>query len=227
MARPTRTPLTTTGLPALGSTTRALIPMATKPNRQSHEYGAWIEQEDFLPFLRDERQRDEVVLYAGLTHCFLYGIAVPSSAVSPIDVYDLLGWSCNPFASWGLCRGYREGASERQMWIEPPLNSCGSTMLGHEEQLLFMREFDGHRDDRTTSNSRRRLRTVWGCTSCLNAMPIAGWTKTVMSKRLCVSINCQMVAWSRSSAKTSMCCSRCSNRRTSCCSIPPGSILET
>lgn len=117
MAKPTRTPMTTAGLPALGSTTGALIQMATKPDRQSREYGAWIEQEDFLAFLRDERQRDEVVLYAGLTHCFLYGIAVPSSAVSPIDVDDLLGWSCNPFSSWGLCHGYREGASERQMWI--------------------------------------------------------------------------------------------------------------
>lgn len=141
--------MTTAGLPALGSTTRALIQMATKPDRQSQEYGAWIEQEDFLAFLRDERQRNEVVLYAGLKHCFLYGIAVPSSAVSPIDVDDLLGWSCNPFSSWGLRHGYREGASERQMSIEPPLSSCGSKTLKHGEQLLFIREFDGHRDDRT------------------------------------------------------------------------------
>src|SRR5690606_36114624 len=77
MAKPTRTPMTTAGLPALGSTTRTLIQMATKPDRQSREYGAWIKQEDFLAFLRDERQRDEGVLYAGLTHCFCMASRCP------------------------------------------------------------------------------------------------------------------------------------------------------
>lgn len=149
MATSSKTPMTTAGLSALGSTAKALVQIATKPDRQSPQYAAWIEQQDFFEFLRAERRREDVVLYAGLTHCFLYGIAVPSSAVAPVDVDDLLGWSCNPFSSWGLCHGYREGASERQMWIEPPLSSCGSRTLELGEQLLFIREFDGHRDDRT------------------------------------------------------------------------------
>jgi hypothetical protein len=149
MATSKRTPMTNVGLSSPGATARALVQIATKPDRLSPEYAAWIEQQDFLGFLRAERQRDEVILYAGLTHCFLYGIAVPSSAVAPVDVDDLMGWSCNPFSSWGLCHGYREGSSERQMWIEPPLSSCGSKTLELGEQLLFIREFDGHRDDRT------------------------------------------------------------------------------
>ncbi|MEY6434037.1 hypothetical protein ABC977_16655 [Thioalkalicoccus limnaeus] len=144
-----RTPMTTAGLSAPGSTANAILQTATKPDRLSPQYSAWIEQQDFLAFLRAGRCSEEVVLYAGLTHCFLYGIAVPSSAVTAVDVDDLLGWSCNPFSTWGLCHGYREGASERQMWIEPPLSSCGSKTLELGEQLLFIREFDGHRDDRT------------------------------------------------------------------------------
>jgi hypothetical protein len=63
--------MTTTGLSALGSTAKALVQIATKPDRQSPQYAAWIEQQDFLGFLRAERQREDVVLYAGLTHCFL------------------------------------------------------------------------------------------------------------------------------------------------------------
>lgn len=143
------TPMTTAGLSAPCSTANALLQVATKPDRQSPQYAAWIEQQDFLEFLRAGRRSEDVVLYAGLTHYFLYGIAVPSSAVTPVDVDDLLGWSCNPFSSWGLCHGYREGASERQMWIEPPLSSCGSRTLELGEQLLFIREFDGHWGDRT------------------------------------------------------------------------------
>jgi hypothetical protein len=128
---------------------KTLGEIANNPGRQSLEYESWIDQDTFLGFLRDQRHASEVVLYAGMTHCFMYGIAAPSSAVTPVDVDDLLGWSCNPFSSWGLCHGYREGSSERQMWIEPPLSSCGSKTLELGEQLLFIREFDGHRDDRT------------------------------------------------------------------------------
>ncbi|MBF0296286.1 MAG: hypothetical protein HQL96_13945 [Magnetococcales bacterium] len=135
--------------PSLGATAKSLVKIATKPDRQSKEYEEWIQQQDFLEFLRAERQREEVILYAGLTHCYLYGIAVPAAAVTPIDVDDLLGWSCNPFSSWGLCHGYRDDSPELQMWIEPPLSSCGSRTLEHGEQLLFIRVFDGFLDNKT------------------------------------------------------------------------------
>lgn len=149
MTAPIQKPMTNPRLPLLDTTANALIKIATKPDRQSPEYGAWIEQKDFLAFLRDERRREEVVLYAGLTHCFLYGIAVPTFATNPINVDDLIGWSCNPFSTWGLCHGYRDGSAERQMWVEPPLSNCGSKTLSLGEQLLFIREFEGYRDNRT------------------------------------------------------------------------------
>lgn len=133
----------------LGATIQFLIEIATKPDRASPEYAKWVEQDGFLDFLRGMYKREEIVLYAGLTHCFLYGVAVPTTALDPLDVEDLHGWSCNPFSSWGLCHGYREGVADRQMWIEPPLASCGSRVLEQGEQLLFIREFDGRRDERT------------------------------------------------------------------------------
>lgn len=133
----------------LGATIQTLIGVATKPDRASPEYAKWVEQDDFLDFLRGMRKREEIVLYTGLTHCFLYGVAVPTTALEPLDVDDLHRWSCNPFSSWGLCHGYQDGAAEPQMWIEPPLASCGSKVLAQGEQLLFIREFDGRRDGRT------------------------------------------------------------------------------
>ena len=145
--------MTTAGLSALGSTTKVLLKIATKPDRESPEYAVWIEQQDFLGFLRAERQREEVVLYAGLvTHCFLYGIAVPSSAVvPPVNVDDLLHWSVRPvFLLEAISRLPGKALRSGRYWIETPLNrSCAPKTLKLGEQLLFIRDFDGYRDDRS------------------------------------------------------------------------------
>ena len=194
MATSIGTPMTTAGLSALGSTAKALVRIAPKPDRQSPEYATWIGQQAFLGCLRAERQRDEIVLYAGLTHCFLYGIAVPSLAVTPVDVDDVAGWSCNPFSSWGLCHGYREGSLERQMWIEPPLSSSGSKTLELAEQLLFIREFDGHRDDRTYVELSQKVAHLLGLHLVPERSAYCRLDETVMSRMLCVFTNCRTAA---------------------------------
>ncbi len=154
--------MTTAGSSALGSTAKVLLKIATKPDRESPEYAVWIEQQDFLDFLRAERQREEVVLYAGLApHCFLYGIAVPSSAVVPPVVDDLLHWSCDPCSSWKFL-GYPEGSSERQVLIEPPLSHIAPKTLKLGEQLLFIRDFDGYRDDRTYVELSQKVAQLLG-----------------------------------------------------------------
>lgn len=186
--------MTTAGLSALGSTAKALVRIAPKPDRQSPEYATWIKQQAFLGFLRAERQRDETVLYAGLTHCFLYGIAVPSSAVTPVDVDDVPGWSCNPFSSWGLCHGYREGSLERQMSIGPPLSSNGSKTLELAAQLLFIREFDGHRDDRTYVELSQKVAHLSGLHLVPERSAYCRLDETVMSTMLCVFTNCRTAA---------------------------------
>ena len=133
----------------LDGTIRAPVEMATQPDRATPAYSRWIEQGDFLGFLREMREREEVVLYAGLIHCFMHGVAVPAHALDPIDVGDLHRWSCNPCSSWRLCIRNQDAASGKQMWIEPPLSDCRSKTLEQGEQLVFLRKFDGHRDDRT------------------------------------------------------------------------------
>ncbi len=118
-----RRPSTTaTGLSAPGSIANALLQIATKPDRQSQQYAAWIEQQDLLEFLRAGRQREDVVLvlYAGPTHYFLYGIVVSSLAVTAVGVGGLPDRSGNPFSTWGLCHGYREGPSEGEIGSSRP-----------------------------------------------------------------------------------------------------------
>lgn len=128
---------------------KKLVDISEKPSGGSSEYAKWIEQEDLLKFLKSLHNRDEMILYAGLTHCFLYGIAVPEILLDPIPVDDLMNWSCNPCSSWGLCHGYRDNNPERQMWIEPPLSNCDSKILESGEQLLFIRNFEGYQEGRS------------------------------------------------------------------------------
>ena len=126
-----------------------VIEISEKPFGTSSEYEKWISQEDFLEFLRGLHSRDEVILYAELTNCFLYGIAVPEAILNPLPVDDFLDWSCDPCSSWALCHGYRDGDRERQIWIESPLRDCGSKILESGEQLLFVRSFEGYQQGRS------------------------------------------------------------------------------
>lgn len=132
------------GAPSLLSSLAAL---AVMPDPKSSEYSAWVDQGDFLEFLQDLKEQNEVILYAAPSFYFLYAVAVPTVALEPVPVADLLMWSCNPCSSWGVCQGYNEGSTKHEIWLEPPLTSCGAKVLERGEQLLFLRQFDGNRGE--------------------------------------------------------------------------------
>jgi transposase len=61
---------------------------------------------------------------------------VPNSALDPLDVDDLLKWSCGPDETWGFW------ASHDSIGLSPPLDHPGSDTLIHGEQLVFTRRFE-------------------------------------------------------------------------------------
>ena len=67
-------------------------------------------------------------------------IVVPVSKVTPPNVEDLLEWSCDPSASWGI--SYKL-SDPPEVSISPPLAHAGSKTLACGEQLVFSRSFDG------------------------------------------------------------------------------------
>lgn len=133
-----------TGTPSLLSSLTALAAM---PDLKSPEYNAWVDQGDFVDFLKNLKARDEVVLYADSSFYFLYAVAVPTSELEPAPVDDLLMWNCNPCSSWGVWIGYSKGAKEPDVGIDAPLANCGAKVLERGEQLLFLRRFDGIKGD--------------------------------------------------------------------------------
>jgi hypothetical protein len=134
-------------------TTRAAT-LAKKPEFGSDEYKRWVEQADFVQFLRGLPSLDEMVLYASAAHVFLYGVLVPTRLVTPPDTDDLDRWRCDPFSGWGITI---TGGGRPKVSLSPPLDHTGSTTLDRGEQIIFARRFDGRQDQQSYIEISPRL----------------------------------------------------------------------
>ncbi len=121
----------------------AICQLSASPPHPSDKYDGWIEQADFLEFLRANARHDEFVLYASTRHTFIHAVTVPRKALDPVDTSDLLQWSCNPYSSWGFSYVASEDGTLTNASISPPLDSSGSKTLSQGEQLIFARDFEG------------------------------------------------------------------------------------
>jgi len=122
-----------------------LVAMDAAP-ADKKEFSNWLGLSDAIEFLKDQLRNDEVVLYAGFPHTFIHLVLVPNGVLDPLDVDDLISWSCNASSSWGVGYVLSEPASAS---IEPPLGDTGSKILDHGEQLVFARFFEGRLEDRS------------------------------------------------------------------------------
>ncbi len=121
----------------------AICRLSTLPSHPSEEYDRWIEQVDFLEFLRANAGDNEFILYASAAHTFVHAVTVPLKALDPLDISDILQWNCTPYSSWGFSYTASEDGTFTQASICPPLDSSGSKSLSQGEQLVFPRNFEG------------------------------------------------------------------------------------
>ena len=122
----------------------ALLSLATAP-ANSEAFGAWIEQQDTVAFLRANAQDDELVVYASLPHVYIHAVSIPASRVEPPDVDDLLSWNFGAYDSWSTSLQFRPPAIS----IEPPLSHTSSKTMDGGEKLIFPRTFQGLIGDKT------------------------------------------------------------------------------
>lgn len=98
--------------------------VSNKPEFGTEEYKKWIEQDDFVVFLRELPRLDEIILYASTPHALLHGVLVPTRLVTPPNKGHLDRWNCTPFSSWGITitggRRTFEGRQEQQSYVEIP-----------------------------------------------------------------------------------------------------------
>lgn len=113
--------------------------LSQKPEFCSDEFKQWIEQDDFIEFLRELPKLDEMLLYASASHVFLYSVLVPTRLVTPPETDDLDQWGCNPSSCWSI--GVVTGGNRPRVFLSPPLNHSGSKTLDRGEQIIFARTF--------------------------------------------------------------------------------------
>lgn len=130
-----------------------LSPMATtiqalnrKPSRGSADYDRWVQHDDLITLIKQQQTGDDIILYASFAHLFLYSVLVPNTAIQPIDKEDILQWNCSPSDGWRWTYWNEDGATHHA--IETSMQSCGSATIAQGEQIVFARDFDGHRDQR-------------------------------------------------------------------------------
>ncbi len=133
---------------------KQLRAIAIVPPQDSGGFDVWLEQKDVLAFLNDNISEREFVLYASLPFTFIYGIAVPTASLEPLDVDDLMAWGTNPWSSWCVATSFSDPP---EVDILPPLNNVGSRVLANGEQLLFGRRFDGRQEQKSYFELSQKL----------------------------------------------------------------------
>jgi hypothetical protein len=118
--------------------------LSVEPSDQT-AFGAWLELDDAISFLKENAKQDELVVYASLSHVFIHAVLVPVSRVAEPDVDDLLGWNFNAHASWGV--SYRPPNAETAR-IEGPVAHTGTKTFEDAEKLVFPRSFEGYIGER-------------------------------------------------------------------------------
>jgi hypothetical protein len=106
------------------------------PPRDGGQFNHWLKQEDAFAFLESNADDKELVVFASLRFTFVHAVLVPNATLDPLNVNDLLKWSCSPHETWGFW------ASQDTIGISPPLDHPGSETLIHGEQLVFTRRFE-------------------------------------------------------------------------------------
>ena len=104
------------------------------------EYATWIKSDRQLTLLRENAKEDELIIYGGGDHTFIYTVVVDENNLSPLDKDDLLVWSSDllsPVAS------YTYGGGIDDVRIKRTGCPWGSKTLEGARQLVFARNFEG------------------------------------------------------------------------------------
>ena len=111
-----------------------------RPPDDNIEYARWIASGMHMDLLQDNAEEGEVIIYACGRHSFIHAMAVDESAIDPLDINDLLGWSGDPFSS---VASYTWSGGRDDVWIERGSLISDSKTLRASRPLVFGREMPG------------------------------------------------------------------------------------
>ncbi len=129
------------------------------PRFGTDEYIKWLDQDNLVQFLRVVSSLDKVILYLSAPNTFFYSVLVPKSLLKIPYINDLDYWNCNPSSSWGITIS---GGNRPRVFLSPPLDHTGSTILDHGEQIIFARRFEGRQEQQSYIEVTPRLTHSFG-----------------------------------------------------------------
>lgn len=124
--------------------------------KSREDFNTWVQQKDVLPFLQEEIEDENIIIYAALPHAFIHAVFIPDVELNKSVVDDLLEWNENPYSGWGL------SVSSDDAWIEEPLAGSRSNNISDGEQIIFARSFEGVESRRHYFELQQRISHVLG-----------------------------------------------------------------
>ena len=128
----------------------------SKEPEQKEGFNTWVQQGEVIPFLEQEIEDENIIIYASLPHVFIHAVLIPDTNLDESTVEDLLRWNHNPYSTWGLV------CSSDDAWIEGPLVGSGSKTLSKGEQIIFGRSFDGDESRKRYFELEQKISHVLG-----------------------------------------------------------------
>lgn len=126
------------------------------PSKGNGDFDSWLKQQDVVAFIDHNAHEAELVINASLPCLHLYSVLVPLAKLDPLNVEDLLRWSCHPSDSWSIW------TSKDSVGLSPPLESPGCEALKGGEQLIFTRSFEGNLGEKSYVEVLQTFAHVFG-----------------------------------------------------------------
>ena len=124
------------------------------PEPGTDDYNKWLELEDALSFLA-QSVAGVVPIYVNTSSVFVYALLVPRLHLNGNYVDELLSWNILSDSVWGYCLYEEEG--QPNVRLSPPLSHTGSRILDNGEILLFLRFFEGRRQNKNYFELNQRI----------------------------------------------------------------------
>jgi hypothetical protein len=140
----------------VGNLQARLEALNTVLSKDSGDFDSWLEQRDAIAFIEQNAYEAELVIYASLPCLYLHSVLVPLAKLEPLNIEDLLHWSCHPGYSWSIW------TSKDSAGLSPPLDNPGGETLKGGEQLIFTRTFDGRLGEKSYIEVLQKFAHVFG-----------------------------------------------------------------
>ncbi len=141
----------------LESSLRALTEIKV---RTDPDYVEWLQCKDVVRWLAST-STDLMPIAVWMGHVYVYSVLVPTTALAGDFLEDIAGWSFSAPSGWGYSVTL-DASKPSDASVHPPLESTGSQVLDRGEPIVFLRYFEGRKDNKGYLELNQRIAHIIG-----------------------------------------------------------------